>query len=362
MGWSNGSILSIALTVHTTRYKVCGAGAGDVDWTSDWGNAHFGAAFDNYYFGKSPLEDPELYIKKSPFYQMDKVTTPTIIFFGTVDTNVPTQQGWMHYRALQQLGKTDVRFLLFPGEPHGLQKLSHQRRKVEEELAWFEKYLFKTLKEENKSFKADSPLAMAIKQTGFKKTGPNYGMTVNGKLIPETVKHGKLELGRFEITRAQFAAFDPSYKFEPGTENYPANNITFAQAKAYCEWLCKLTGESYRLAKIDEIEAIYDSAKAGENTLDYWAGYGINPDDAARLQAKIKQLGDGAPLLKSVGSFKSVGEDPVFDLGGNVAEWAIGKDGDGVVLGGSADQPQDDKRAKRTPSPVYTGFRVVKGK
>ncbi|HSE96882.1 MAG TPA: S9 family peptidase, partial [Blastocatellia bacterium] len=123
MGWSNGSILTIALTVTTTRYKAAGAGAGDVEWASDWANAHFGAAFDNYYFGKSPLEDPQLYIKKSPFYRLDRVTTPTIIFFGTEDTNVPTQQGWMHYRALQQLGKTDVRFILFPGEKHSPQKL-----------------------------------------------------------------------------------------------------------------------------------------------------------------------------------------------------------------------------------------------
>jgi len=35
---------------------------------------------------------------------MDRVKTPTIIFFGTNDTNVPTEQGWEHYRALQQIG------------------------------------------------------------------------------------------------------------------------------------------------------------------------------------------------------------------------------------------------------------------
>ncbi len=174
MGWSNGSIITIELTTRTTRYKAASAGAGDVNWISDWGNAVFGHAFDDYYLGKTPLEDPEFYIKKSPLFRMDKVRTPTIIFFGTEDKQVPTEQGWQHYRALQHLGKTDVRFILFPGEAHGPRKVVHQRRKLEEELAWFDKYLFGTAKDENEALKPESPLAAALK---LKKLGT----------VPETV-------------------------------------------------------------------------------------------------------------------------------------------------------------------------------
>jgi dipeptidyl aminopeptidase/acylaminoacyl peptidase len=362
MGWSNGAILTIALTVETTRYKVASAGAGDVDWASDWGNAHFGAAFDNYYFGKSPLEDPQLYIKKSPFYRLDKVRTPTIIFFGTEDTNVPTQQGWMHYRALQQAGNTDVRFVLFPGEPHGLRKLVHQRRKVEEELAWFDKYLFKTLKPEDESLKPDSPLALALKLKAARADGARFGVMEKGKLLPQTVRHGAIDVGRFEVTRAQYAEFDKGYKVEPGKENYPASNISFEQAKAYCEWLSKLTGQTYRLATETEAESLYAAAAGPENTLDYWAGYALNPEDAATLLKKIGELNGRAPLLKEVGSFKGAGSDePVFDLGGNVAEWVVAKDGNGRAMGGSADTPVDAKLRSRKPAPEYTGFRVVKG-
>ena len=119
LGWSNGSLLTIALTTYTTRYKAAGAGAGVVDWTSDWATAYFGASFDNYYFGASPLEDPQRYVQKSPFYKLNKGRgQPTIIFFGANDSTVAPSQGWMHYRALQQLGKTDVRFVMFPGEGH----------------------------------------------------------------------------------------------------------------------------------------------------------------------------------------------------------------------------------------------------
>ncbi|HBY61035.1 MAG TPA: hypothetical protein DEH78_14525, partial [Solibacterales bacterium] len=91
LGWSNGSIITIELTTRTTRYKAAGAGAGDVNWISDWGNAVFGDAFEMYYLGKTPMQDPDLYIRKSPLFRMDKVRTPTIIFFGTEDKQVPTE-------------------------------------------------------------------------------------------------------------------------------------------------------------------------------------------------------------------------------------------------------------------------------
>jgi dipeptidyl aminopeptidase/acylaminoacyl peptidase len=361
MGWSNGSILSIAITTTTTRYKVASCGAGEVDWVSDWGNCEFGAAFDNYYFGKSPLEDRKVYLDKSPFYKLDKVRTPTLIFFGTEDHNVPTQQGWMHYRALQQLGNTDVRFILFPGEGHGPAKLVHQRRKLDEELAWFDKYLFKTCKDSNEAFKPDSPLAQALKLQGLRREGGKFGGKEKDLLVPETVLFNKLDIGRFEVTRAQFALFDKSYKVEAGKENYPANGITFKQAQDYCAWLSKETGKTYRLPTQEEAEKLEEAAAKPENTLDYWAGYTVNPDDAARLQAKLRDLTGPGALLKEVGSFPGAGkEEKVFDLGGNVAEWCVSKDGNGKVYGASADTPSDAKMATRKPAPEYIGFRIIK--
>ena len=109
------------------------------------------------------------------------------------------------------------------------------------------------------------------------------------------------------------------------------------------------------------MKPIYKSAKSPENTLDYWAGYKVNPDDAARLQKKIAQLKGEAPLLKEVGRFTGVGEDDlVYDLGGNVAEWTVGKDGEGKLLGGSADLPADSKDESPQAAPAYRGFRIVK--
>lgn len=363
-GWSNGSILSIGLSVHNPkRYKVIGAGAGDVEFISDWANVDFGHSFDTYYFGKSPLEDPLLYVKISPFFKLDRVEAPTIIFFGTEDRNVPTDQGWSHYRALYHLGKVPVKFILFPGEPHGLRQFSHQLRKVEEEMAWFDRYFFKTEQAKNEAFKEDSPLGWSLRLRKVARDGLLYGVkTKEGYLIPEVIKRGEIAIGRFEVTRAQFAAFDSTYKFPAGTENYPANGISFEKAKAYVDWLTKITGEEWRLPKEEEIVKFYEG-RENENTLDFWAGYKLNPDDAVKLREKLKELGDGAPLLKEVGSFPGSGseeEDFLFDLGGNVAEWVIGQDGRPKIIGGSADRPADSKGVFLEPAAEYVGFRVIR--
>ena len=371
LGWSNGSILSISLiTTYPSRYKAASVGAGDVEWISDWGNVDFGDSFDSYYFGKSPMEDPQLYIRKSPFFKMDKVQAPVLIFHGSADRNVPPAQSWSFFRALQYYGKT-VKFVVFPGEPHGPQKLTHQLRKVEDEMAWFDKYFFKTAKPDDEALSKSSPLSDMLKSKSCRLNDP-YGIPKSKPsskamdevkyLTPSTVDRSNLSIGCFEVTRAQYKAFDPKFGFGPDTANFPANNLTLENAEAYAKWLSKLTDETWRIPFEDEVKDLYEN-RDGENTLDYWAGYALNPEDAAHLREKTKELGGAAPLLKQVGSFHGQGKDdeePIYDLGGNVAEWVLTRDGKGKIIGGSADCPADP-RSNCTPAPEYIGFRVVRG-
>jgi len=382
MGWSNGSILSTSLiTTYPARYKVASVGAGDIEWLSDWGNVDFGQSFDAYYFGKSPFEDPQLYINKSPFFKMDKVQAPVLIFHGTADRNVPPAQSWSYFRALQHFDKT-VKYVVFPGEPHGPRKLTHQMRKVEEEVAWFDKYFFKTAKPEDEAVKSDSPLKNLLKKKSVADKDGLYGLSVPGPkykelkaLIPEVVARGELRIGRFEITRAQFAQFrlleHPERSgvsmaavndIQSPLANMPASSVSLEEANRYIKWLRAWTNETWRLPYEDEVKALYDN-REGENTLDYWAGYAPNPEDTARLRVKAKVLSNTEPLLKEVGSFVGKGtedEEPIYDLGGNVAEWVLTRDGKGKVIGGSADCPADAK-ANCTAAPEYVGFRVVRG-
>ena len=58
MGWSNGAIITTMLTVrYPDMFKVAAPGAGDVNWTSDYGTCRFGVSFDKHYFGGAPLDD-----------------------------------------------------------------------------------------------------------------------------------------------------------------------------------------------------------------------------------------------------------------------------------------------------------------
>jgi formylglycine-generating enzyme required for sulfatase activity len=264
---------------------------------------------------------------------------------------------------LQYYGKVPVKFVVFPGEPHGPRKLTHQMRKVEEEQTWFAKYFFKNEKPEDEALKKDSPLSAEIKRVGVSQVGGNYGVTkASAALLPETVDHDGVQIGRFEVTRAQWAAYEKKAASSAEKANFPASAITLDQAQAYVKWLSKTTGETWRIPYEDEMTSLYEN-RSGENTLDYWAGYAPNPEDTAKLREAAKKLNGTAPLLKEVGSFAGhgkEGEEPIYDLGGNVAEWVLTRDGKGKVIGGSADCPASAESGC-TPAPEYVGFRVVRG-
>ncbi len=367
-GWSNGAILTTMLTVrYPDMFKAAAPGAGDVNWTSDYGTCEFGVTFDQSYFGGAPWDDVdgktynETYVLKSPLFEMEKVKTPTIIFHGSEDRAVPRDQGWEYYRALQQNRQAPVKFLWFPGQPHGLQKVTHQLRKMNEELDWFDKYLFKTYEPENESLKEGSPLAVLLSREKAAKEKSLYGKTKNGVLVPEVmpVAEDSLAIACFEVTNAQYQAFDPKHTFDAAQANYPVHDISLDKAKAYTQWLSQKTGEKYRLPNAKEAKKMQEQArKIGpkENTLNYWAGYDLTWDDAQQLRSKISEA--KTTLLKEVGNYKpaEIGQATVYDLGGNVAEW----DSQGNTYGYSAYDLVDANHQEAKPDQKYVGFRVVR--
>lgn len=356
MGWSNGAILSTALIVEDQRFKVASSGAGGSEWVADWGACAFGQSFSNYYLGKSPLEDPGLYQREAPLYRFDRVATPTIFFHGTEDTAVPPHHGWLQYRALQTIGKVQTKLVLFPGEPHGLTKLGHRRRKLEEELAWFDEHLFGPQEPVvDEVLKVGSPLDNALHLARAAQVGKAFGVEEHGVLVPEVVRYKGVQVGRFEVTRAQWSCFRRQARPVPGEENLPASGITYDEARAYCRWLSRRTGSRYRLPNEKEAQTLYESGDG--NTLDHWAGYAPNPESAESL----RRLASGVSLVKPVGSFAGVGKpERVYDLVGNVAEWVALKSGSGRAMGGAACLAADPKCGSSDVPLEYCGLRVVR--
>ncbi|MBL8843122.1 MAG: prolyl oligopeptidase family serine peptidase [Planctomycetes bacterium] len=389
LGWSNGAILSIGLTallpdvVPDARlsFKVCVAGAGDVNWTSDYGNCRFGPAFDDYYLGGPPWRESATYLAKSPLFHAERVTTPTLIQFGGADTHVPTSQGWEWYRALQQIGKAPVRFVLFPDEPHGLQRLTSQRRKLEEEFAFVDRHLFGAAAEDAtdaageelaaRALREGSPLWSALQAEEFARVGDAFGEPLatarmnwptkeRALPLPEVVEVDGLSIGRFEVTRAQWRAFRPDTEVAAGDENLPIAGIALEEAQGYVAWLSETTGERWRLPWLDELEPLAQAAAAlaGENTFERWLGFAPRPEEEAALQERARRelgerakgcsallwpVGSGAPLVRGAPGQRAA----LYDLGGNVAEWALARADDEDAVASDSDANHAGMRARR---------------
>lgn len=369
MGWSAGAIITTHLTIkYPDLFLAAAPGAGDVNWTSDYGTCRFGVTFDQSYFGGAPWDDVNgkfynpNYIEKSPLFELEKVKTPTIIFHGSEDRAVPRDQGWEYYRALQQIDKAPVKFIWFPGQPHGLGKITHQLRKMNEEIAWFDKYLFKTEKEKNEAFKEESPLAMMIRLDSVSAHNGLYGIWENDILIPEMsmISKDSISIGMFEITNAQYASFDRNYEFDQNSTNHPVSGIDKEKVVSYIHWLNEKTSKKFRLPSKKEGEALHKKAvkcAKKENVFNYWAGYDITLDEAGKLQEKLSKLDKS--LIKEVGSFKGqkIEEAKVFDIGGNVAEWYL--DGDQLKIYGYSAYDFVDEANTENKDSQAVGFRLV---
>ena len=103
---------------------------------------------------------------------------------------------------------------------------------MEEDLAWFDQHLF-GIDTPAPVIEKGSPLAAALARADFARSGPHYGREVKKALVPEAVSYQGLQVSRFEVTRAQYAAYDAKYEYPAGTGNHPATGLTFEQARAY---------------------------------------------------------------------------------------------------------------------------------
>lgn len=226
-------------------------------------------------------------------------------------------------------------------------------------------------------------------------------------------------LGKYEVTRGQFAAFvsatghdadSDCNTFEAGqpgkrgarnwrdpgyaqTDAHPVVCVNSHDAKAYAAWLGKATGHSYRLPSEAEWEY---AARAGSTAARYW---GESADEACRyanvMDATGKRLvagviwpvhncSDGHAYSAPAGSFKP-NAFGLYDMSGNALEWTedcmnenyAGAPTDGIawfhgdcrqgVLRGGAwiNEPRRQRSAYRRAVPkgfrdFYFGFRVAR--
>jgi dipeptidyl aminopeptidase/acylaminoacyl peptidase len=75
-----------------------------------------------------------------PFYNADKIKTPTLFLGGEKDFNVPIAGGEQMYQALKSL-EVPTELVIYPGQFHGLTVPSYERDRLQRYVNWFDKYL-----------------------------------------------------------------------------------------------------------------------------------------------------------------------------------------------------------------------------
>ena len=139
-GYSYGGYMTNWLITQTTRFKAAVTGAGAVEHAANWGNDDE-TWDDAWYLGGQPWENAALYQNEAALFQFDKVKTPVHLVQGGADVRVSYLEGVTMERALEALG-IPHRFLVFPGEGHGLPKNPwHGYIKLREELKWLQTYV-----------------------------------------------------------------------------------------------------------------------------------------------------------------------------------------------------------------------------
>ncbi len=139
MGWSNGGYLTNCAITKTTRFKAAISGAGIIDHLMEWGLADEPAYPMVFKQGRTPWQAPEAYHASSPVW--GKVKTPTLIHVGGSDVRCPPGHSRLVYRALKDYLNVPTELIVYPGEPHGLQKGKNRKAKYAWDLAWLAKWL-----------------------------------------------------------------------------------------------------------------------------------------------------------------------------------------------------------------------------
>ncbi len=149
MGHSWGGYGTAYLATHTQGvFAAASAGAALTNLVSFYGYSSENSGFPehgHFEVGQERMqvslwEDPAAYIRNSPIFTVNEMTTPLLIEHGDKDGNVDFGQGVELYNAARRMGKNVV-MIVYNGENHGLAKKHNQIDYVKKQLEWFDHYL-----------------------------------------------------------------------------------------------------------------------------------------------------------------------------------------------------------------------------
>ncbi len=141
LGCSYGGFMAMWANTQTNRFKAIVAGAGLSDWVSYYGTN----GIDQWmlpYFGKTMYQDRKAYEKVSAVYTIEKAKTPTFIYAGERDVEVPPTQSVEFWHALKDQG-VPTSLVIYPDAGHCLPQREQAADMASRSVAWFDRYIRK---------------------------------------------------------------------------------------------------------------------------------------------------------------------------------------------------------------------------
>lgn len=139
MGYSYGGYIAAFAVTRTDRFRAAIVGAGITNLISMAGTTDIDG-FVTDYFESEIWENTEVYIRHSPIFHVENITTPTLIIHPEEDARVPASQGWELYTALKRRG-VETQLLLYPGQPHAIGNPKYIQDIGERYIQWLNKYV-----------------------------------------------------------------------------------------------------------------------------------------------------------------------------------------------------------------------------
>ncbi|SEL03650.1 Dipeptidyl aminopeptidase/acylaminoacyl peptidase [Sphingomonas palmae] len=138
-GCSYGGFMAMWANTQTNRFKAIVAGAGLSNWVSYYGTN----GIDQWmlpFFGKSMYDDMKAYEDVSAIYQAKKAKTPTFIYVGERDIEVPPTQSIEWWHALKNQN-VPVSLVIYPDAGHCVSGAEQSKDVRARSIAWFDRYV-----------------------------------------------------------------------------------------------------------------------------------------------------------------------------------------------------------------------------
>lgn len=137
-GWSYGGILTNYVVVKTNRFKAGISGASETNYLSNYGTDHYQKEWEGEL--GLPWENTELWIRLSPFFQVEKIQTPLLLMCSGADVNVPCLNSEQLYQGLRRLGRS-TELVIYPGQGHSITRPSFLKHRFQRSLDWYGEHL-----------------------------------------------------------------------------------------------------------------------------------------------------------------------------------------------------------------------------